>query len=176
MTYADRDALLKSLGYFDYAEYLQSPLWKHIRQSVFIKSAKICRLCNSKADVVHHRSYAEEVLTGEKRDESVLVALCDTCHYAVEFRGKAKRSAQEAEIVFCRLLLNGISNGKKQQVSRHGKKRNKKQRRTFLLRQSVGRDGTRCLQCRGSVKKRLWGKPDRRCNQCQSKMHMGRVV
>ncbi len=67
----------------DYAEYLQSPLWKLIRERVLIRDDWECQMCGKQADVVHHKSYKPEVLAGKK--DSELVSLCFGCHNDIEF-------------------------------------------------------------------------------------------
>lgn len=82
----------------DYELYLASDLWKTIRERVWVRDGLACRVCNSRAEVVHHTSYDRDVLDGN-RDEA-LVSLCHDCHSAIEFnfvdRRKVKNGLKKA--------------------------------------------------------------------------------
>jgi hypothetical protein len=60
-----------------YAAYLASPEWKKIRARVLKRDGKRCQHCSAKAQCVHHISYDEPVIIGE-RDED-LISLCNSC-------------------------------------------------------------------------------------------------
>ena len=77
-----------------YETYLSGPLWKIIRSRVLDRDGKVCQRCASMASVVHHRSYADDVMLGN-RDE-MLVSLCRGCHDFIEFDGGRKTSLNEA--------------------------------------------------------------------------------
>lgn len=83
----------------DYQLYLESALWKTIRQRVLDRDGNTCKRCGKGAQVVHHKSYDREVLDGF-RDEA-LVSLCKRCHEEIEFTfdkngGRAKNSLRQA--------------------------------------------------------------------------------
>ncbi|MDR7334307.1 hypothetical protein [Roseateles asaccharophilus] len=80
-----------------YPAYLQSPEWGEIRRRVLKRDGSLCRLCLAKAQCVHHISYDEPVIIGE-RDED-LISLCDACHASIEFDGTRQRSVEEKLIV-----------------------------------------------------------------------------
>lgn len=103
-TYAKRDRVLDLLGFADYAEYLQSPLWRKIRRE-FLYVHRLCRCCGSRAKQIHHRSYSEAVLKGENHAE--LVAICRKCHEKIEFRRGKKCSLQEANGRLDKLMGDG---------------------------------------------------------------------
>lgn len=63
-----------------YKEYLNSSLWKTIRERVMDRDDWKCCDCGAKAQQVHHMSYAPDVMAGE--DDSKLVSLCEPCHKA----------------------------------------------------------------------------------------------
>jgi hypothetical protein len=67
----------------DYAAYLESALWSEIKARVLDRDARICFFCGGNASVVHHRSYAREVLAG--RADHLLASLCNVCHAHIHF-------------------------------------------------------------------------------------------
>lgn len=67
----------------DYENYRKRKLWKTIRDRVFERDRRKCRRCYGPAEVVHHRSYAPEVMEGNA--DEWLVSLCHGCHTVVEF-------------------------------------------------------------------------------------------
>jgi hypothetical protein len=77
----------------DYPAYLQTREWKVIRRRVLKRDKGLCQLCVAKAQCVHHISYDEEVILGE-RDED-LISLCDPCHQSIEFDGERHRTDAE---------------------------------------------------------------------------------
>jgi 5-methylcytosine-specific restriction endonuclease McrA len=61
-----------------YREYLFSPEWKKIRESVLKRDDNRCRLCNSTSRLeVHHRVYPD-VYGQEKLID--LITICKYCH------------------------------------------------------------------------------------------------
>ncbi|WP_126223490.1 hypothetical protein [Burkholderia ambifaria] len=98
----DREAILLSMGYRDYDNYLSRALWKKIKQRVLERDDWTCRRCNGKAELVHHRSYSREVLEG--LDDSMLAAVCDGCHHVVEFRddGARRATVEKDEVLLTR--------------------------------------------------------------------------
>lgn len=102
--YQRRLKVLNHLGYDTYQAYLLSPLWSSIRASILERDAFKCRLCGAGATQVHHRSYSERILTGERLDDSLL-SLCAECHIRLEFQkdGK-KRDPKSTEILLSQKL------------------------------------------------------------------------
>ena len=82
--YVTRNAILASLGYPTYAEYLASDRWAGIRRSVLKRDGWLCRLCGGAAAEVHHASYSRAALLG--RETTHLHSVCRECHEWVEFR------------------------------------------------------------------------------------------
>lgn len=81
--YAKRNMNLKLVGFESYALYLQSPLWKSIRQRVFAVKGRLCWLCQaSPATQVHHLKYSVPVLQGRKL--KWLAPVCGGCHEFIE--------------------------------------------------------------------------------------------
>ncbi len=79
-----------------YIEYLDSKLWSKIRRRILKRDNNICQLCGKKANSVHHRSYAYEVIIGE--GDNQLISLCNKCHTDIEFdQTKRQRSVEEKE-------------------------------------------------------------------------------
>lgn len=88
---------IDDLSSMAYEKYLNTALWKKIKQWVFERDDNKCLVCGrireSKNDEfdVHHRSYELEVLEG-KRDD-LLVTLCRRCHKIIEYYpNKRKKS------------------------------------------------------------------------------------
>lgn len=128
-TYADRNRTLRSIGYNTYKDYLNSDLWKRIRERALREHGDKCRLCESPVQVFHHRGYGKAVLLGYEIKQ--LVPLCSKCHTKVEFwPNKKKRTLQEAHSAFVRLWKH-VKYRKKQQI--------KEEKRAAYLRAIVER-------------------------------------
>ncbi len=97
-SYASRNAILKLMGYQDYAAYLASNLWDEIRYQVMRGSIGRCCMCGREAQQVHHNRYDRATLEGKSRKE--LHAICDACHRRIEFDGDRKREPQEVRAIF----------------------------------------------------------------------------
>lgn len=68
--------------YKSYQAYLDSSLWKLIRNRVMVRDGERCRACYETANLqVHHRSYEDAVLAG--RADGQLVTLCASCHHSI---------------------------------------------------------------------------------------------
>lgn len=80
--YQERDAILRSLGFGSYKEYLRSMLWQVIRQRV-LAASPACYGCGNPAKQVHHTRYTVDVLAGH--DDSTLRSVCGGCHKTAEF-------------------------------------------------------------------------------------------
>ena len=97
MSKAQTKLTLKHLGFADYADYLQSDLWKTIRAKVLRKHPKCRAGCggNPATQVqVHHKAYTEVNLRGFAL--LGLVAICSACHETIEFEGGVKNSLSAA--------------------------------------------------------------------------------
>jgi len=93
--YSDRNAILASMGYGSYGEYLDSKLWRRIRGRVLARDKGMCCVCRDKAKHVHHTSYSREVLEGKSIRH--LRSLCATCHEIGEFDSSGRKvSLREA--------------------------------------------------------------------------------
>lgn len=66
-----------------YEAYLISDTWRRISRKIKAEAGHKCACCPNKATQVHHRCYRPRVLSG--KDTSLLIALCATCHKAVDF-------------------------------------------------------------------------------------------
>lgn len=85
---------IRDVGFNSYSEYLQSDLWKSIRNKVLNAAKFKCCMCHQTATQVHHRSYNRENLLGINLKG--LVALCGRCHYAIEFTDGKKNDLGKA--------------------------------------------------------------------------------
>ena len=82
-----KDAMLKSLGFDSYAEYLRSDLWKEIRKKVFSIKGRICHCCGKRASAVHHTAYTFKSLVGDTRSLMAnMHPICAKCHKKVHFK------------------------------------------------------------------------------------------
>jgi len=80
----------------NYEEYLASPVWQEIRARK-LRANCGCAICGLVlATQVHHRDYRPRVLEG--KDDNALLALCEVCHWRIEFRpDERKRDPDEVE-------------------------------------------------------------------------------
>lgn len=88
-SYGERNRRLKDYGFDSYQDYLQSEIWKAIREDALNRN-KHCILCATRATQVHHICYHPQVLFGNA--PSLLVSLCGSCHHSIEFDGEMKRN------------------------------------------------------------------------------------
>lgn len=83
-----RAIILRKMGYSSYKAYLQSDLWAKIRRKV-LDDRPNCEMCGRPAQCVHHRSYSESALRGERvlqgYGKGSLVSLCMGRHEKIEF-------------------------------------------------------------------------------------------
>lgn len=81
------------MGFKSYEEYRSSDLWSKIRSAVLSRDRWKCQYCRvdkkSKASQVHHLSYDEATMRGERID--TLASVCHTCHKVIEFDGEGKK-------------------------------------------------------------------------------------
>jgi 5-methylcytosine-specific restriction endonuclease McrA len=83
-----------------YRDYLNSPLWKRvIRPRVLKRDNYLCRRCGGTANRVHHKSYAPEVLAGDRDEE--LASVCEGCHDVIHFDdlGNPRTDAEKARVL-----------------------------------------------------------------------------
>jgi hypothetical protein len=79
-----------------YKDYLNSDMWRRISEKIKTDAGHKCACCPKKSTQVHHRCYRPRVLSGE--DTSLLIALCGTCHKAVDRdKGGKPREANAKE-------------------------------------------------------------------------------
>jgi len=97
-----RKKALYKLGFVDYASYLESELWKAIRQDV-IERYPACEICGKETQCVHHIDYGLNCLAGKKPWK--LVALCNGCHVDVEFLQDGTKRKFESVIRRTKKLL-----------------------------------------------------------------------
>lgn len=93
--YSARNALLESIGFSDYEEYLRSSLWRGIRHRAVTRDQERCQVCKRTATHVHHGDYQYATIVGESID--ALVCLCEACHQDIEFDGHVKRQFEAVQ-------------------------------------------------------------------------------
>lgn len=99
--YLERNRVLASMGFPTYSHYLGSDLWKGIRQEV-LRATPVC-ICGKTTNQVHHRNYAEGVLSGV--DLTPLLPMCGRCHRKTEMtKSGKKRTFEEAEAMLTLLF------------------------------------------------------------------------
>ena len=83
-----------------YEKYRGTSDWKEIRKRILKRDKRLCQLCGNKAQCMHHISYDEPVILGE-RDED-LISLCNPCHEGIELDGTRHRDVDEKLILLLR--------------------------------------------------------------------------
>jgi hypothetical protein len=121
-TYQSRDDILLRLGFVSYKAYLDSDLWRSIRERAFRVHGHACKMCGEPTHILHHKNYEWEVLSG--KTVKGLVPLCKSCHYKIEFdiRGH-KRSLDKVNN-----LLSWALGGTTSNKCRNKRKRKKRRR------------------------------------------------
>lgn len=87
--YKRRGEALLRCGFATYDDYLRSELWATIRKRVLERDAGECKGCGKPASQVHHLSYGDVTLRGDRLDK--LVSLCGDCHRFVEFMSPRRK-------------------------------------------------------------------------------------
>lgn len=93
VSYRERNRVLKSMGFSSYQAYLDSDLWKTIRDKVLVDDAR-CVCCGVLATQVHHEKYRKKDLEG--RCLSFLHPVCGRCHTVMEFDDDEKMNVKQA--------------------------------------------------------------------------------
>lgn len=104
-TYESRNAILRAIGFSNYAEYLKSDLWKRIRAKVFRVKGRTCMLCGEPADVPHHNRYHRQDLLGWTL--KYINPICNRCHHGIEFDDGEKVPLKTAAESYRRLRRGG---------------------------------------------------------------------
>jgi hypothetical protein len=105
----ERDRVCGLLGFSNWDGYWSSLDWKRIRRKILKHANKICLKCGGRANQVHHRSYAIEVLKGNNDEQ--LAPICAGCHNVVhgdEFGNKYSMDEWDA-ILFNKELRTEVS-------------------------------------------------------------------
>ena len=119
--YEQRDQCLSSMGFNSYRAYLQSDLWKGIKQRV-LAERPTCWVCEHKAKVVHHSDYDIDTLEGHRL--TGLISLCRPCHKRAEFRSfHRKVGLQEANFRLFKRQKRAKNKAAKKAVKRTRKKK-----------------------------------------------------
>lgn len=98
LTYESRKLNLEKLGFASYLDYLESSLWRSIKDRVKAKHGKKCVLCGEDYSDMHHFRYGVDDLSGKTLDN--IKPICRTCHDLIEYDGDRKRTPREASEVF----------------------------------------------------------------------------
>jgi hypothetical protein len=107
---------------YEYAKYLQSKKWKRIRRRVLKRDGRLFRRCGGRATLVHHRSYAPEVLAGDNDEQ--LASLCEGCHTVIHYdEFGAKRTPEETDRLLLRSATTLISPPRKSTCAEIGRSR-----------------------------------------------------
>lgn len=91
--YESRDQIIRSMGFPTYRDYLQSKLWRGIRQRALLRTQFKCVKCHGRAWEVHHTEYSRLVLEGKMI--RTLMPVCRICHQLLE---EDKKQRLEVEI------------------------------------------------------------------------------
>lgn len=149
--YQARDELLLRLGFKSYEKYLNSALWKSIRERGYEAHGRLCKICGDDAAVLHHKNYQWELMSG--KTVKGLVPLCHDCHYSIEFCDTGKRRLDQANNFLAYLLGTGkiptppkITSGPAKKISACPSMQSATQRGYSIPRQQARRK-KRLLQC-----------------------------
>jgi len=109
-----RDRRLVELGFGTYQNYLNSPVWFKIRDTVLVKRENQCFFCQGRATEVHHLRYTKNVLLAvNKYYLSGLCATCRGCHQLISNYAKSHQiGEQEALDRFCHYRKNNYDFGR----------------------------------------------------------------
>jgi hypothetical protein len=107
--YAQRDAVLREMGFPTYADYLASPLWARIKRRLF-KAYGLC-VCGAPATEVHHRTYKRRYMEGRGKIYSFLIPICRTCHQRIEFDERGKTALGHANRILDEIQADAESRG-----------------------------------------------------------------
>jgi hypothetical protein len=105
--YDDRSVVLASIGFASYADYLQSDLWRDIRECVFELFGNQCSFCGCQANQVHHANYTAETMRGDTY--SGLYPVCQSCHTGGEFYSSSEKCTPKVATI--RMREKACSNG-----------------------------------------------------------------
>lgn len=100
-----RDGLANS-----YKDYLQTDLWKSIRERVLLRDGGRCSTCGGLATQAHHTNYTSSTLRG--KSITGIFAICRRCHEWIEFNQDGSKAHLFKEVrKSIRLLahLNGVT-------------------------------------------------------------------
>ncbi len=100
--YAARQAVLSSMGFDSYQDYLKSTLWARIRSRTLLKS-QVCCVCDGPATQVHHGRYELRDLDGS---DAMLFSICPGCHKGIEFKGAVKLTPEQATEKLLRIVAS----------------------------------------------------------------------
>jgi hypothetical protein len=101
--YVLRDLTIRGMGHASYRAYLRSDLWRAIRRRAFKLHGWRCKACARKTRTLHHLSYSKATMRGD--DLTLLVPLCRSCHYKVEFDRKGRKRGMEGALSAYNRLL-----------------------------------------------------------------------
>lgn len=87
-----RDRRLKNIGFATYQAYLNSDLWKEIRDRVFAEKGSACLCCGKVAVQIHHTRYKMEDLLGTNLRH--LQPVCGSCHREIEFKPNGRKRSR----------------------------------------------------------------------------------
>lgn len=90
--YTIRNLILIELGFDSYRKYLKSGLWKTIKTRAFYQLGRVCAICKEPAEVIHHRRYTKENLSGTSLE--YMIPLCNKCHAGIEFNDGGHKTLQ----------------------------------------------------------------------------------
>lgn len=107
--YAQRDAVLRDMGFASYDEYLASPLWSRIRARLF-KVCDVC-VCGEAATEVHHMTYKRRYMEGRGKIHKFLIPVCRKCHQRIEFDDQGKTPLGQANRVLTEIRLEAEARG-----------------------------------------------------------------
>jgi hypothetical protein len=105
--------ILKSLGFKSYKDYLNSELWKIIKEVVLARDVHHCRCCGATGDNVFRYTDSKAAFLGAQPE--LLITVCNQCLRDIYYEGRRKRSLRGSqkfmlEQVTRTKIVKGVSN------------------------------------------------------------------
>ena len=92
-SYSRRNSIVREMGFKNYREYLNSPIWDAIRSAAMEKYEGRCVCCGSRATQIHHTRYIPSIMAGHPKALCYLIAVCEKCHENAEFLHSGKKDS-----------------------------------------------------------------------------------
>ena len=136
-TYKERNAILLAMGFQSYNDYLQSDLWAGIKCRALSQFGRTCSICKTNTNLIHHRNYTKENLTGQSLEW--LVPICGDCHKEIEFNYKGRKRSTLDQVDRAYL---GLCKGVKPKAPVDQKRLEKKKKKRKAAKRMLGKQSS----------------------------------